>query len=201
MAEPLSKWITDYLCWMIDRGYSSYTVERHEKMLANFEGFLLQKTIPGRQAFCREILVEFFDHCRLTRARAALNGFMRYLDKEGLVAIEKPRPPELPALFAAYLDYYKRTRDASPKRRILVDKVLRDFNTFFLREQISINDLRIGDVDRFFGEYNRGLAPKTCQGNRSIVRGVLRFLHREHKLFRKDLSSLLKSAPVFNRDN
>jgi site-specific recombinase XerD len=201
MDSWLSQWITDYLRSMVDEGYSPYTVEGHQRMLSRFEGFVAQKGAFADQAFSRDFLDLFFTHCRLARARAAINGFIRYLAKVGLASSKGAASSDLPELFASYLHYHHRTREAGPKTRMNIRKVLRDFSVFLNDEQIRIEELKIGDVDRFLREAGRDLSVKTRQDKRSILRGFLRYSHHERRLFKKDLAAQLKSAPVFNRDN
>jgi site-specific recombinase XerD len=201
MDNWLSQWITGYLRWMVGEGYSPYTVEGRQRMLSHFEGFVMQKGAMADQAFSRDFLDLFFTRCRLARVKAAINGFIRYLDGKGLASFQKTASTELPELFASYLHHHQRTREAGPKTRMKIRKVLRDFSVFLDHGQIRMEELKIGDVDRFLREAGRDLSVKTCQDKRSILRGFLRYLHHEGRLFSKDLASQLKSAPVFNRDN
>ena len=201
MDRTLSEWITDYLCWRIDRGCSSYTLDAHEKVLRRFEGFVASKGIIAEQAFSPELLDGFFESCRLCRARPALNAFMHYLDQKGVVSFPGDASDDLPELFAAYLHHHQRTREAARKTRMKMRKVLRDFNGYLNREHITIEHMRIEDVDGFLREAGRNLSFRSRRDSRSILRGFLRYLYHEKRLFKKDLSPHLKSAPVLNRDN
>lgn len=201
MSQPISQWIVDYLCRLTEEGCSICTVQRRKRLLSHFEAFVGNQSIPAHEAFRQEFLDLFLDQCPVGRLKGVLAGFTDHLEKEGILVLQRPATPELLPLFASYLHYHRRTREVSPKRRRKTLSVVTDLNTFLDGEHVRIEDLSIEDVDRFLREYNRGLAPKTCQDNRSVVRGLLLYLHHEERLFKKDLSMLLKSAPVFNRDN
>ena len=104
-------------------------------------------------------------------------------------------------LISLYLHYVKRTRPPGIKRQKRIRKVLNDLGLFLVENTISAQEIKIPDIDFFLKESCQNLSAGTTRDNRSIIRTFLRYLYHEHKLFDKDISVLLVSAPVFNRDN
>lgn len=108
---------------------------------------------------------------------------------------------EFSKLILQYLLYVKRTRPPGIERQKRIRKVLNDLVSFLTEKRISADRIKIPDIDLYLKETCRNLAPGTTRDNRSIIRSFLRYLYHEHRLYEKDISTLLISAPVFNQDN
>lgn len=115
---------------------------------------------------------------------------------------EKLMPePGFVKLIEQYLHYVKRTRPPGIERQKRIKKVLNDLHEFLDKNKIFARNIEISDIDWFLKESCQNLSVGTTRDNRSIIRAFLRYLYHEHKLFEKNLSALLVSAPVFNQDN
>ena len=68
---------------------------------------------------------------------------------------------------------------------------------YFNQHGITLQRLRIEDLDAFMAEFCQPFLPGTCSNYRSIVRGFLSYLHRQGGILKKDLAPLLIGAPQF----
>ncbi|QTA80553.1 Recombinase family protein, XerD-like [Desulfonema limicola] len=104
-------------------------------------------------------------------------------------------------LISQYLLYIKRTRPPGIERQKRILKVLNDLVLSLVKLGIAADAVRIPDIDLYLKKTCQGLSSGTTRDNRSIIRAFLRYLYHEHRLYEKDLSVQLISAPVFNQDN
>ena len=202
-SSNLDKWIENYLLWMIDQDYSMRTLESHRGVLKHFKVYAVTKGWTSQQAVSRENRVLFLYECSLAKASAAMNGFSRYLGEIGIIekSIDYNQPCKLPEVFEHYLAWHKKTSQTKESRRKRIRKILCDFNAWLEKSNIQLNKLKIDHVDNFLKKRNQGLAPGTISDNRSIVKGFLRYIYLEKNILKRDLASMIVSAPVFAYDN
>ncbi len=198
--SKLTKWIEDYLLWMIDQGYSSRTIDSHDGILKHYNALTVKQGWSEKQAVALENRSLFLEECRLTKASGAMTGFCRYLEKVGI--LEKASGPyQLPEVFEHYLAWHKKISQTKDTRRKRIRKILWDFYVWLKESNIRLIALKIDHIDDFLKSRNQGLAPKTCSDNRTIVKGFLRYVYLEKKMLKRDLASMIVSAPVFAYEN
>jgi site-specific recombinase XerD len=201
-VKLLEKWIDDYLMFMAENGWANRTVATHEWILRHFKTFAAERGLPGDKAVLPENRADFLDLCKLTKAHGVIVGFSRWLEETGIV--EKPEDTNaapLPDVFERYVERIRKTRSVKDSRIIQIRKELGGFHVWLKDCGIRLSDLKIGQVDDFLRFRARGLAPGTCSDIRSIVKGFLRYLWLEQKILRRDLASMIVSAPVFAYEN
>jgi len=199
--KDLEEYVTDYLSWMMENGFSPRTVGEHRSFLKHFSDYAKKNRLSFQNAVDARTVNAFLEQCPLVKAPHAVNGFMRYLCSEGIIVLKQKNPRRLPDIFETYMRFYQRTRNVSDSRIKMVRKKLSDFNGFLVKTGIRIEDLEIDTVDEFLNVCNEGKAPSTRADNRAAIRGFLSFLYNHHRLLKRDLASMIISAPVFNRDN
>jgi site-specific recombinase XerD len=199
--NSMEKQIEDYLLWMEEKDYSPRTIGEHRSLLKHFREYVKSKGLDFQHAVDMETVTAFLEQCPLIKIPHALNGFLRYLGSEGLAVFSDRKERRLPDSFESYMRFYERTRNVGDSRFKMIRKKLGDFCDFLDKSGTKIEDLEIEAVDGFLEQYNKGYAPSTCSENRSAVRGFLGYLYNQRKMLKKDLASMIVSAPVFNRDN
>jgi site-specific recombinase XerD len=68
---------------------------------------------------------------------------------------------------------------------------------YFNQHGITLEQLRIEQLDSFMAEFCQPFLPGTCGNYRSIVRGFLTYLHQQRGILKKDLAPLVIGAPQF----
>jgi site-specific recombinase XerD len=197
----IAKFISDYLYFLIDRKYSSSTIDAYESVLGHFKAFLCGHHVDIHHIADQNILNSFYQTIQLPDAHKAINGFIQFLKHKNLVNFAITWPDDLHPVFADYFNYYQRIGQANTNSQRYLRKILKEFNDFLLKNQVSINDLNIRIVDSFLDETKSKKLLKSNKYYRSALRGFLKFLHHECGISDKDLSSQLVIAPVFNQSN
>jgi len=78
-----------------------------------------------------------------------------------------------------------------------IRRVLSALCDYFNQHGITLQRLRIEDLDCFMAEFCQPFLPGTCSNYRSTVRGFLSYLHQQRGILKKDLAPLLIGAPQF----
>ncbi len=200
--KDLEKLTRDYLMFMVEKGFADRTVATHEWILRHFKTFAAKRGLPGETAVLAENRSAFLDRCKLTKASGVIVKFSRYL--EGIGIVEKPPDTKaaiLPDVYEQYVVRFRKTRSVKDSRIIQIRKELGGFHAWLTDRRIRLCDLKIGQVDDFLRFRTRSLAPSTCSDVRCIIKGFLRYLRLEEKVIRRDLASMIVSAPVFAYEN
>lgn len=197
--NQLEKTIENYLAWMSEISRSRRTIQEHAGLLKHFRIYVEKMRYPFEKAVDLETVDEFLSQSSLIKAPHALNGFMRYLGKER--EHSRKYNQRLPEVFESYIYFFRRTRSVKESRISMIRKRLADFNDFLIEKNIQLKELEIHAVDDFLDAYNKGYAASTRSDNRSAIKGFLSWIYNERKITKRDLSSMIISAPVFNRDN
>lgn len=192
--SKLETWIEDYLLWMVDKGHSSQTIDSHERILKYFVSVAKKLNWTAESAIQQENRTNFLSDCPITKASPAITGFADYLEKRGI--LEKS-DRALPEIFEHYMVWYRKTRQISDGRLQRIRKMLWEFHDWLQIRHMQFESLTINHVDEFLKFRNQGLAPRTCAETRGIIKGLLRYLHIDKNLLKRDLGSLIVSAPVF----
>ena len=200
-TTDIAQLISDYLCFMIDRKYSTSTFDTYDNVLARFEAFLCEHHINIHHIIDQNVLDSFYQTTQLPDAHKVIKGFIQFLKNKNLVNFDITWPDDLQPIFLDYFNFYQRTGQANLKRQRYHRKVLKDFNDFLLKNQNSINDLNIQIVDFFLEENKSKRSMKSNKYYRSVLRGFFKFLHHECGILDKDLSSQIVNAPTFNQTN
>ena len=194
----ISKLISDYLCFLIDRNITSETIDTHENGLHLFVRFISENAVETNLLFAPKILDQFYRDYHPKNGRTVMNGFIRYLKMENIVCDDLiATNDDLCGIFSDYLKFYQRCGTAQHNRQQLVRNTLKAFNNFLLSNQVSLNHLNIEIIDRFL--FEKYQAKKSPQSYRTALRGFLRYLYHEAGIGNKDLSTLLIGAPEMNR--
>jgi integrase/recombinase XerD len=190
--------IEDYLLWMIDAGYSQFTVYNYQRILKHFVAFICNRKIPQDAVFTFDTLKAFEKEHGLCFSSYAVKGFARYLYRENRLDAPIMRPAQnLSDIYEQYLN----TRQVGHNMLHRTRGVLSALNTYLQKENIALSGLKIEHIDGFLKAYNAPYSAKSGAHNRSCLRGFLRYLYHERNILRKDLALLLTAAPLYAYSN
>lgn len=201
-AVQLEQAIRDYLLWMVDKGYSPHTWALHDRFLNYFSAFIAGRSMAWERIFTVETLATFEVEYKLTHMAVAVRGLARYLYVQQRIPrplIKQPR--KLPGIYEEYLTYFAKTKPADRRHKLLgIRRVLAALHDFLAGREIELAAVRIEHLDAVLAKHNVGLAPSTCQINRSRMRGFLRYLYQVHEVLTKDLAALVVGTPQYAED-
>ena len=201
MKPPgLEAWVQDYLEFMVEKGFSNFTIYAHERILKHFIFFATKKSWSAHRAVLPESRRKFLNECRLRDASGAMTGFSRYLEEIGLLE-KSPGPQRLPEIYGHYITWHMKTYRTRDARKMRIQKILWDFHVWLEDHHIRLDAMKIDQVDDFLKHRNQGLAPWTCADTRGIIKRFLRYLHSEKKILKRDLANMIVAAPVFAYEN
>jgi len=208
MNKPsgLKELVERYFLWMTAQGYSNRTISDHRCVLKYYQIFVFNQAWSFEKALKLRSRMAFLMESRLTKRSAAMKGFARYLEEEGLIEesefIKKSEDLNpLPRIYEDYLKRVQKLRQMKEERIRYVRRKLNDFHDWLTKSHIRIEHLTIEQVDLFLKENTINLAPGTKAEHRGIIKKFLRYLYLERKILRRNLADLIVSAPVFNREN
>ncbi len=192
----LNEAISDYLLWMIGKGYTENSLKKAEWALKSFSDFVSKRNIDMEMIFTFNTLQAFGE--QMPNYIYAVRGLWRYLYEQGRInqALEKEKV-RLPDIYEDYLFYYARLKQVHYFSILRTRRVLSAFNNYLKMQRVSLSALGIKDLDTFLAEYNCAYASWTQQNNRSCLRGFIKYLYQEREILRKDFAPLLISAPLF----
>ncbi|MCP4609540.1 MAG: tyrosine-type recombinase/integrase [Planctomycetes bacterium] len=201
-VQKLDKAIHDYLSWLKSNGYTEKTRANYKRGLTHFQTFINQREIPWDAVFCFDTFKSFQEKCRYSNGAASVRGLSRFLFKKNKIKrpIERPKPA-LPHIFDDYLTYCRKVRGVGKLQLGQVGKTLTAFNDYLESGKISIESIKIEEIDSFLVEHNAKYRPGTRPKQRSIIRGFLKYLYEIRGLIERDLASLLISPPNFAHSN
>ena len=198
MKDALAQAIEDYLLWMIESGYSQFTVHNYQRILKHFVVFLCNRKIPQDDVFTFHTLKAFEKDYGLCFSSNAVNGLARYLYRENRLTAPIRRPAQkLPDIYEQYLN----TVQVSHNMHHRITGVLSALSTYLQKENIALSELKIEHMDGFLKVYNAPYSARSRAHNRSCLRGFLRYLYYERNILRKDLAFFLTAAPLYAYSN
>ena len=191
--------IADYLHWMESVNYTPTSRHQHRMQLELFLSFVKNRRFGWQQLFTEKTR-EHFKKIRGLSTTAAVNGLSRYLVAQGQLKTPLPQHPQqrkLAGIFEDYLQYRQDGHQTDTRQLKSIRRVLSALCDYFNQHGITLQRLRIEDLDAFMAEFCQPFLPGTCSNYRSIVRGFLSYLHRQGGILKKDLAPLLIGAPQF----
>ncbi len=195
----LTRAIADYLDWMKSVNYSPATRHLHRRQLELFLSFVKNRRFGWQQLLTVKTR-EHFKKISGLSTTAAVNGLSRYLVKQGQLKTPLPQHPQqrkLAGIFEDYLQYRQDGHQTDTRQLKSIRRVLSALCDYFNQHGITLQRLRIEDLDAFMAEFCQPFLPGTCSNYRSIVRGFLSYLHQQRGILKKDLAPLLIGAAQF----
>jgi site-specific recombinase XerD len=201
-VEKLDKAIHDYLSWLKFSGYHEITRILYKKGLRHFRDFIDKRETPWNAVFSFDTFESFQEKYNRKDYLRSVKMLSKFLFKRNEIArpIERPKPV-LPLIFEEYLAYYRKVRGVGKLQLGQTQKTLTAFNDYLASGKISIESIKIEDVDSFLVEHNAKYLPATRPKQKSIIRGFLKYLYEVRGLIERDLASLLISPPNFAHSN
>lgn len=186
--------IEDYLLWMIESGYSQFTVYNYQRILKHFVVFIGTRKIPQDAVFTFDTLKAFEKEHGLCLSSNAVKGLARYLYRQNRLTAPITRlAQKLPDIYEQYLN----TRQVGHNMLHRIRGVLSALNRYLQKENVALSELKIEHIDGFLKAYNAPYSATSRAHNRSCLRTFLRYLCHERNILRKDLALLLTAAPLY----
>ena len=197
--KDIEQAISDYLLWLLSKGYTPKTCQLYRGILNNFRLFINQKNIPWDKAFSLNALEAFRQH-KTVKYVPAVRGLSWYLYNRKRIK-EPIRKPTglLPKIYEQYLLYYQQSHQSSPIKVNHVRRVLASFNDYMQRHNIDLCALTIENLDMFLKAFNEGFLPNTCKTYRHYLRGFLKYLYHDKGVLKRNLAPLVVGAPLFSQ--
>ena len=195
----LTRVIADYLHWMKSVNYTSASRHLHRVQLELFLDFVKGKRLAWQQFFTVKTR-EDFKKIRGLSTTAAVNRLSRYLVEQGQLKTRLPHCPpsrKLSGIFEDYLKYRQDGHQTNVRQLNSIRRVLSALCDYLTQRSITVDRLRIEQLDAFMTAFCQPFSPGTCSNYRSIVRGFLSYLHQQCGILKKDLAPLLIGAPQF----
>ncbi len=189
----------DYLNWMKSVNYRLGTQYRHQMQLELFLDFVKNRRLPWQQLFTVNTR-EHFKKISGLATTAAINGLSRYLVKQGQIKTPLPQHPQqrkLTGIFKDYLQFRQDGHQTDTHQLVAIRRVLSALCDYLNEQDITLQRLRIEDLDAFMAKFCQPFSSGTCCTYRTIVRGFLTYLHHQCGILKKDLAPLLIGAPQF----
>lgn len=192
----LEQAITDYLLWMISKGYSQNTWDCYDRVLRDFSHFVNNWEIAWEDIFSYDTLAAFQKETGIKHVQV-LRGFSRYLFHQKKISqpIER-QTKRLPKVYEEYLLYYEKVRQVNRSLVLSARRTLTALREYLQKSEISLSNMKIKHLDTFLAEYNAPFAPGTCKDYRYALRGFLSYLYQQKKI-KKDLAQLMIGHPVY----
>jgi site-specific recombinase XerD len=199
ISAVLEQAINDYLQWMASSGYVSGTCKSHQNELTQFLDFVENRRLQWHDIFTLETLYDF-QKGKSKSVAHPIRGLSRYLFRQHRI----PKPIErveyrLPEIYAGYLAYYQRSRQAPYRRIKQFQRVFSAMHDYLEKHKIHLSELKIDHIDDFLAELFSSFSPATRKVYRSVIRGFLKYLYYERRIIKKDLAPLIVGAPIFSR--
>ena len=198
----LAEAMLDYLCQIkSDKGNKdSRKAVRHTEILTDFLIYAIREKIAWKDMFTFDTFIKFRNSSGLKKASHALIGLSGYLHDNGRIPAPLQIPNyqiQLPDIYEQYLRYLEQARAVSKGAIKGTRRVLASFHDYLEIEKIGLRTLKIEHLDLFMAKFK--VAPNTSRTYLQHLKGFLKYLHYEKKMFRKDLASLLAGAPLFDQ--
>jgi site-specific recombinase XerD len=131
-------------------------------------------------------------------ATGPIRGLARYLFTQNRIPEPIPRKEyPLPDIYETYLLYRQKYHSTPYIKRRKIKRVLAAFHDFLTGIDQELRTLKIEHIDAFHAKFNTAFAVGTQRLYRYYLRGFLSYLYHEKRWLKKDLSSLVKGAPVY----
>jgi integrase/recombinase XerD len=198
--DMLQQTVSNYLYWMIDRGYSHWTWQRTEGILSRFMAFVAKQTLQWDDIFTLPTLTAFQKVSKDKRTTCIVRGFWQFVFAQGKIdnPFPKQKPkPLLPQVYEDYLSFYAQhilSGDLLTRTR----KVLSALHNYLEKHHICLTAIKIYDLDTFIAQYNAPFTLLASRINCSCIRGFLRYLFHQ-QILPKDLASLLPLPRVYDQ--
>jgi site-specific recombinase XerD len=190
--------IVDYLEWekTLKANGVHRSITRDSLLLIDFLRFIARKEMPWEEMFTLDTLKAFCDVSRFKQASRPLIALSGFLYSNGKIprALTTPRKLiDLPDPFDPYLR--QQSHRVSPNYLRLMKGILASFYDYLEKHSIALAKLKIEELDHFLAEQKVSRATRNLY--RYCLRGFLRYLHRERRMMKKDLASLLVGPRCF----
>ena len=191
--------IADYLDWMKSVNYSLDAQHLHRRQLELFLDFVKNRRLPWQQFFTVNTR-EHFKKISGLATTAAINGLSRYLVEQGQIKTPLPQHPQqrkLSGIFEDYLQFRQDGHQTDTHQLVAIRRVLSALCDYLNEQDITLQRLRIENLDAFMAKFCQPFSSGTCCTYRTIVHGFLTYLHHRRGILKKDLAPLLIGAPQF----
>jgi site-specific recombinase XerD len=195
----LKRAIADYLYWMKSVNYSPANRHQHQVQLELFLDFVKSRRLHWQQLFTVKTR-EHFKKFNGLATTAAVNGLSRHLVAQGQIKTPLPhcaRHRKLGGIYEDYLRYRQNAHQTDTHQLVGIRRVLSALCDYLNAQDITLQRLRIEQLDAFMAEFCKPFSQRTCGTYRYIVRGFLSYLHQQRGILKKDLAPLLIGAPQF----
>ena len=150
--------------------------------------------------FTFNTFIKFRNKTGVKKAARALIGLSGYLHDNGRIPAPLQIPNyqiQLPGTYEQYLCYLEQAKAVSKGLIKGTRRVLASFHDYLETNKIDLSTLKIEHLDAFMAEFK--VAQSTRKTYRHFLRGFLKYLYYEKKIFKKDLASLLVGACRFDQ--
>jgi site-specific recombinase XerD len=161
----LTRTIADYLHWMKSVNYTAASRHQHRMQLELFLSFVKNRRFGWQQLFTEKTR-EHFKKIRGLSTTAAVNGLSRYLVGQGQLKTPLPQHPQqrkLAGIFEDYLQYRQDGHQTDTRQLKSIRRVLSALCDYFNQHGITLNRLRIEDLDAFMAEFWQSFASPFCR--------------------------------------
>jgi len=191
--------VVDYLEWetSIKAHGSHRPITRDSLILLDFLRFAARNEMVWEDMFAPQTLKEFcpfsgFKHA--SRALIALSGFLSVNGRIPRSLSIPRRQIQLPDSFESYLHQQSHKTSFNYLRQ--VKGFLASFQDYLEKHSMTLARLKIEDLDHFLAQLK--VARSTRSIYRSHLRGLLKYLHHERRIVKKDLAPLLVGPRLFS---
>ncbi len=198
----------DYLLSLQKENYTQKTLDRYERILSNFSEYVKSRKIVWKDYFTLEMLRKFTWACTIQNPAVPVKGLSHYLYKKkkihhslkikgpSLKNPQKKKRSPLPDIYEEYISYNIKTKSVIH----YTDRVvLSALNSYCQKNHLDLHKIKIQYIDEFLGEFTAPYKFKTRKAYRSALRCFLRYLYYEKKFLKRDLASLIITAPDYSR--
>lgn len=198
----LVKATKDYVQWaksIEGHGHSAHTI-RYTQVLNDFLIFAISKDIAWKDMFTFDTLEEFRKYSGFKNASRALIVLSAYLSSHGRIdqPLEIPKlQKQLPDIYEQYLLYQEQSLQLGSDHLRQARGMLASFDKYLEKHNIKLSNLKIEHLDDFMAGFK--VAHNTLKTYRSHLRGLLKYLHYERGILKKDLAALLVGPPLYAR--
>lgn len=165
-SGPLGMFLDDFCAWLLEHGFSRWTIRKHLSNVSHFNQHLDQRRVAPGQILSPGDVDGFFkkypSRCRqreclethLKRVRHSLSRFVEYLGEKGLFD-PLPQSEIFDPLLAAYIEWMQHHQHAAASTRELRAQYLTVFLRWLGPEATlhGVANLRPEGVESFFLDY------------------------------------------------
>jgi len=191
--------VVDYLEWekSIKAHAPHRPITRDSLILLDFLRFAARNEMVWEDMFAPQTLKEFCPFSGFKHASRALIALSGFLSVNGRIprSLRIPRRQiQLPDPFESYLHQQSHKTSFNYLRQ--VKGFLASFQDYLEKHSMTLARLKIEDLDHFLAQLK--VARSTRSIYRSHLRGLLKYLHHERRIVKKDLAPLLVGPRLFS---